>query len=356
MIELRVAIADDSAIYRTIVQRCLAEIPGVKVVGTAADGALALELIEKEDPDLLLLDMSMPVMDGPATLAEMLRRKSRTKVILVSGVDPKVASRALDAVQHGAFEFVVKPRVRRGEDGVKALREPLKKALAAFRASLGRRAAPASLRAIKPTRGTERKPGSFDVVLIGISTGGPAALAELVPSISTGFPLPILVVQHMPAGFTGHLVQSLSRRAKIKVREGQNGGPVLPGQLVIAPGGMHMVVKGSRTRATLALDEGPMVNNCRPAVDRLFESAAGLWGRSALSVVMTGMGTDGLKGVRAVRGAGGYCLCQDEPSCAVYGMPKAVVDDGQADEILNLEGLAERIQRLAGKGNARWAS
>ncbi|MCA9002909.1 MAG: chemotaxis protein CheB, partial [Planctomycetes bacterium] len=185
--------------------------------------------------------------------------------------------------------------------------------------------------------------------VLGISTGGPAALSKVIPKLSARFPIPILVVQHMPAGFTKHLADTLNNNSKIQVVEGVHGMKVKPGQVVIAPGGHHMSISGSRIAPQVTLDEGPMVNGARPAVDRLFESAAKMYSHRTLGVIMTGMGTDGLQGCRTIKGAGGFCVSQDQASSVVYGMPKAVAEAGLSDEVVSLADMDNRLQMLASR-------
>ncbi len=358
---LRILIADDSAVYRGIIKRCLREVRDIEVVGMAGDGGETLRQVEALDPDLLLLDVNMPVMNGPEVLAELRKRGREVGAIVISGMDDGTLTSALEAVSRHAFEVIAKPQMR-SDSGADALAVPLREAIEAYRVSLGGTyVASAPLRAAatptpSPRPARRATAGAFDLVVIGISTGGPAALGQLVPALSAGFPLPILIVQHMPAGFTGHLTQVLSRTAKLPIHEAREGDEVAPGRILMAPGDQHMTLCGGRMSTRVTLDQGPLVNNCRPAADRLFQSAAEVFGARTLGVVMTGMGQDGLEGARAIRRAGGSILCQDQTSCAVYGMPRAVIEAGEADEVLPLEKLADRIQMLAGKGGARWAS
>ncbi len=360
MKKLSVLVVDDSAIYRKIVGRGVEAMPGVEIVGYAEDGLDAIQKEQQLRPDLLLLDIEMPRMDGLQTIKELKRKRSKAGVIVVSSVDVRACSKTLSAIQQGAFELVAKPGVCADGNARDILSRDIGKAIEAFRFSKKPRAqaAPPVPRS-KPMAPTKAVPAgagvsvnrndqeSYEILVIGISTGGPAALSKVIPKLAAKFPIPIVIVQHMPAGFTKHLAETLNGTSSITVVEGEKGMTIRAGQVVIAPGGYHLSLVGSRVAPKIELDEGPMVNGARPAVDRLFESAAKMFGPRALCAVMTGMGTDGMKGAQAIRNAGGYCITQDQASCIVYGMPKAVADAGLADEVVTLLEMEKRMQMLA---------
>lgn len=360
MKKLSVLVVDDSAIYRKIVGRGVEAMPGVDLVGYAEDGMDALKKVHELRPDLVLMDIEMPRMDGLQTITELKRKGSKVGVIVVSSVDVRACSKTLSAVQSGAFELVAKPGVCADGNAREILTRDIGKAIEAFRFSKNPRVqAPPPMPRRKPlvpaqagTAGAggpakRNGIGPYEILVIGISTGGPAALAKVIPKLAARFPIPIVIVQHMPAGFTKHLAETLNGSSKITVVEGEKGMTVKAGQVVIAPGGYHLSLVGSRVAPQVQLDEGPMVNGARPAVDRLFESAAKMFGPRTLCAVMTGMGADGMEGARIIRNAGGYCITQDQASCIVYGMPKSVADAGLADEVVTLLDMEKRMQMLA---------
>lgn len=342
---LKVLVVDDSAIYRSLVQGCLREIEGVDCVGAAHDGRDAIAKAAELAPDVVLLDVEMPVMNGLQAIPKLRELDPAPGIIMVSSLTTQGADITMEALQSGAFDFVPKPQVKAGEDGFGALRDPLERALAAFCES---KSSTRGASAHQP----EAKPGKLpvvDAVVLGVSTGGPSALSELVPAFPAEFPVPILVVQHMPARFTASLADSLDRKSKLRVREASAGEQLEPGMLLIAPGGQHMHVGGRNAEPHVRFSDGEPVNSFRPSVDVLFDSAAEVYGENLLALILTGMGSDGLEGVRKIRNQGGYCLAQDRASCAVYGMPRSVAEAGQADEVLSLDAMASRIMEIVQK-------
>jgi len=343
--QLKILIVDDSAIYRSLVQGCLREMPDVKCVGTAVDGKDAIAKAGELRPDVILLDVEMPVMNGVEAMPKLRSLLPQAGIIMVSSLTTNGANITMDALQAGAFDFVTKPQVKAGEDGFAALREPLSVVIEAFREGRAQRARPA--KAMPKTGAGRGKAPSIDVVAIGSSTGGPSALAELIPELPADLRVPVLIVQHMPARFTASLATSLDRRSKLRVREAEEGRPLRAGEVLVAPGGKHLEVVMQDSEPFVRLTSGKAVNSFRPSVDVLFKSLATAVSGRSLCLVMTGMGSDGLEGVKAVRQRGGWCIAQDQASCAVYGMPRSVVESGEADEVVALDALAARIQEIA---------
>ena len=342
--QLKVLVVDDSAIYRSLVQGCLRDMPELRCVGTAHDGRDAIAKTKELRPDLILLDVEMPVMGGLEAIPELRKLVPDAGIIMVSSLTTDGANVTMESLQAGAFDFVTKPQVKAGEDGFAALREPLTAVIAAFREGRLQRARPARLLPRPKGRG---KAPAIDVIAIGVSTGGPSALAELVPKLPPDLRVPVLIVQHMPARFTASLATSLDRRSKLRVFEAEEGRPIRAGEVLVAPGGKHLTVAVSDSEPFVRLTNTKPVSSFRPSVDVLFSSLAeSLPGRS-LCLVMTGMGADGLEGVKAVRARGGWCIAQDQASCAVYGMPRSVIEAGQADEVVGLDELAARIVEIA---------
>jgi two-component system chemotaxis response regulator CheB len=362
---IRVLVVDDSVVIRRLVTGVLEGDPCIEVVGTAVDGAAALRALDRLKPDLVTLDVEMPVMDGLATLREMRKVAPRLPVIMFSTLTERGASTTLDALSHGASDYVTKPsNVGSMEAGMAAVRDQLVPKIKALvprpgmtEPHLGHATrgagAQASLGPLVhlppagdlPEAGLER----VDLVAIGVSTGGPNALENTIPRLPATFPVPIVIVQHMPPMFTGLLAERLDARSPLQVLEGTDGLDLVPGRVVIAPGGLHMEVTRPRP-GTLAvtLNERPPENSCRPSVDVLFRSVASTLGPRSLGLVMTGMGRDGFDGARHLRQIGAAVLAQDEATSVVWGMPGYVTRGGLADDVLPLDQIPAELQRRVG--------
>ncbi len=377
----RILIVDDSAVMRSLLRSVVCSDAGLEVAGTAADGALALSSIAILRPDLILLDVEMPVMDGLVTLRELRRQGHKMPVIMCSSLTQRGAKVTLEALAGGASDYVAKPAGQASrEAATRALgQELVPKIHALTNQAEGQAEGQAQGQYRGPSQG--RLPGlgqpvfpgaarlplilpmgprpaaqaisSIPVVLaIGVSTGGPAALDILLPALRGNFPLPVLIVQHMPELFTRLFAERLDGRCKLRVREAAEGDQVRAGTIYIARGNWHMEVQAASlagSPATLHLNQGPLENHCRPAVDALFRSVAKVYGSGVLAVVLTGMGSDGLMGCRMIRDHGGAVLVQDQASSTVWGMPGAVSNAGLAHKVLALNDLAPEILRLAGR-------
>lgn len=354
----RILIVDDSAVMRSLLRSVVSSDPLLEVAGTAADGASALSSISGLRPDLMLLDVEMPVMDGLVTLKKMRSLGHRMPVIMCSSLTQRGARVTIEALAGGASDYVAKPTGQASrEAATRALTQELLPKIHALTAALqapapggilgGAPPAPAAI----PIR--QAAPTSAPAVLaIGVSTGGPAALDEVLPSLPKYFPLPVLVVQHMPELFTKLLAERLNGRCQLAVREASEGAQVVPGTVSIARGNWHMeVLAGASTGIppTLHLSQGPLENHCRPAVDVMFRSAAAVYGSGVLAVVLTGMGSDGLAGCRVLRGLGATVLAQDQATSAVWGMPGAVTNAGLAHRVLPLRGVVPEILRIVSR-------
>ena len=371
---LRVLIVDDTILYRRILGEVVESLDGVELAGTAPHGRLALAKLAQAPVDLVLLDVEMPEMDGLEALREIRKRYPDTQVVMVSGAHLSAAEVTVQCLEQGALDFLRKPEGNDPELSRNELREKLRPLV---RHILTRRnlhlgtvtpprveapppaARPVPAPPVPPPPRTSFRPAPvperIDIVGIGVSTGGPNALNEVIPKIPGDFPLPILLVQHMPPHFTASLAEHLDLRSPLHVREAKDGEPILPGHIYIAPGGRHMVVRRKTLAAEgesepiIGLNENPPEQSCRPSVDVLFRSIASQYDGHMLAVVMTGMGADGCEGVRAMKRKGCLCLTQSEASCVIYGMPLAVDEAGLSDEQVPLERLAERIDRIARK-------
>ena len=364
--KLRVLIVDDTVVYRRILSDVIESFDDTELLGTAPHGRLALAKLEHEPADLVLLDVEMPEMSGLETLRHLRRLYPDTGVIMISGTNSAAAKYTMEALALGALEFVRKPEGSDAEASRAELRDLLRPLLRHVRTRKNLRgigqnpparpqagAAPAPAApapAPPPSPRVAPRPARFDVVGIGVSTGGPNALAEVIPLLPADLAVPVLLVQHMPPMFTASLAEHLAKRSAIKVSEAQEGEPVLPGHVYIAPGGKHMVVRRGGEAATapfiIGLNENPPENSCRPSVDVLFRSLAAQFEGNLLAVIMTGMGSDGCEGVRAMKRRGCHCLSQSEDTCVVYGMPMAVDEAGLSDEKVPLPRLAARITQL----------
>ena len=346
---IRVMVVDDAVVIRKILTDALAADPEIEVVGTAANGKIALGKLDALQPDLVTLDVEMPEMDGLTTLREIRKVRPKLPVIMFSTLTSRGGAATLDALAAGASDYVCKPaNVGSVTTAIARIREeliPKIKALCNRTAPGPRVAAAPPPPFAMPTAG--RRP--IEAVLIGISTGGPNALAEVLPALPADLPVPVLIVQHMPPVFTKLLAERLAAKCPLPVVEATAGEQVLPGRVYIAPGDFHMVVERSPAVATagprrqVGLNQAPPENSCRPAVDVLFRSAAAVYGPGALAVVLTGMGSDGLHGCEAIRRAGGAVLAQDEATSTVWGMPGFVARAGLAEQLVPLGQVAAAI-------------
>jgi two-component system, chemotaxis family, protein-glutamate methylesterase/glutaminase len=391
----RILIVDDSAVMRSLLRSVVISDQRLEVAGTASDGASALRTMDSLRPDLILLDVEMPVMDGLSTLKQMKSRGMRVPVIMCSSLTQRGAKVTIEALASGAADYVAKPSGQASrEAAVKALAQDLIPKILALTAASTSNAIPSdsALTAStvfpvgfnSPAYGT---PGIFTplaqsqpqpqshsqqqpmligvapaVLLIGVSTGGPAALDVLLPALPASFPLPVLVVQHMPELFTKMLAERLDSRCPLRVFEAVSGQPIRPGAIYIAKGNWHMeiasterysIASPSSTASSavpiLRLTQDAPENHCRPAVDVLFRTGVAVYGSRVLGVVLTGMGSDGLAGCRLIREHNGAVLAQDQPTSAVWGMPGAVANAGLAHHILPLNAIVPEILRLVSR-------
>lgn len=372
MAKIRVLVVDDAVVIRRLVTDVLNGDPEVEVVGAAANGRIALQKISQVNPDLVTLDVEMPEMNGLETIVEIRKVWPTLPVIMFSTLTERGAGTTLEALALGATDYVTKPanvgsvsvaqqRVR--DDlipKVKALcARVLQPKVAPVRPATNVATAPSgAIRATSTTASVGRSATTMpaagqrrvDVLAIGVSTGGPNALAELLSSFPADFPLPIVVTQHMPPLFTRLLAERLSTISKIPFKEGFENALVTPGTGWIAPGDFHMTLERRGTEIRIRLNQLPQENSCRPAVDVMFRSVVEVFGAGTLGVILTGMGKDGLRGAEVVKAAGGSMLAQDEATSVVWGMPGFVANSGLADAILPLKEVAPEIFRRVNAG------
>lgn len=364
---LKVLVVDDTVTYRRILTDVVNSIPGAEVLGTASTGKIALARMRQDLPDMVLLDLVMPDMDGLEILTRIREEFPDVGVVMISGSTGAQAADTVRALELGALDFISKPEDRDPGKNFDELKKNLRPLLTLFVTRQPVKGIIPRVRQENKKEETERNadplwvsPGANraihpeSLLLIGVSTGGPNALNEVIPKLPASFGLPILIVQHMPASFTASLAEHLTRKSSIEVKEAREGDLLMPGNAYIAPGGRHMVVRckprdnSGRSRIVIGLDDGPPVNSCRPSVDVLFNSVAECNIQRTLAVIMTGMGEDGMAGVQALKEKGCYCLAQSEESCVVYGMPPAVIEAGLVDEIVPLERIVYRICKIVG--------
>jgi two-component system chemotaxis response regulator CheB len=335
---IRVLVVDDSSFMRNALKRSIEQDARFKVIDTATNGREGVDKAIALKPDVVTLDVEMPVMNGLEALKEIVA-KTNIPVLMVSAVTEAGAKTTIDALTLGAVDFIPKSK------GAEHIHEKL---LAAMNAGLarkimaGRRAAPPPLPVRRPVRLTARVPAKL--VVIGSSTGGPQALQEVIRSLPANFPVPIVIAQHMPPQFTLALAKRLNDLSAVRVTEAEDGMPLVPGTVYIGPGGKHLRV----TNTTIKVDPEKGESLYKPSVDVLAESAFTAFGKQFLGVMLTGMGNDGAKEFTRLHKAGGYTLVQDQASCVVYGMPRAVADAGAADEVLPLEQIGPRIRSSFG--------
>ena len=351
MRKIRVLVVDDSTVIRRLLSDSLASDSDLEVAGTAANGKIALAKIPQVNPDVITLDMEMPEMDGIATLVEIRKLYPKLPVIMFSTLTQRGAEATLDALSKGANDYVTKPaNVGSVTAAMQNVRNELVPKIKAFcswfsKSPVGTPVRPAFRPQVAGPRKWEPRSNRIDVVAIGSSTGGPNALQVVLSRIPVDFPVPIVIVQHMPPIFTKHLANRLDQLCPLRVVEAQRGEQVCPGGVWIAPGDFHMLLRRDGTDVRIDLNQGTPENSCRPAVDVLFRSATEVFGGNMLSVVLTGMGQDGARSCETVRSLGGRIIAQDEATSVVWGMPGAVSQAGLADHILPLEKIADEIVR-----------
>ena len=353
MPRIRVLVVDDAVVMRRMISEVLSADPELEVVGTAANGKIALQKISQVNPDVITLDVEMPEMDGLQTVRELRKTYPKLPVLMFSTVTMKGAGATLDALAAGATDYITKPaNVGNVTEGLARLKAELipkiklhcRHILPQSAAVLPLPSRVAGVAGIKlaPPMGAGVPP---DVFVIGCSTGGPNALADLFSKITAPLSVPGLIVQHMPPLFTKMLAERLGKNSPNRFFEGEEGQLVEPGSVYIAPGGRHMEVVRDGARVRIHLQDNPAENSCRPAVDVLFRSIAAVYGSATLALIMTGMGQDGLRGCELIRERGGRILTQDEATSVVWGMPGYIAHAGLADKVLPLPEIAAEVLR-----------
>jgi len=334
----RVLVIDDSAYVRKVVSQMLSRSPSIQVVGIARDGVEALDLVEELRPDVVTCDLVMPILDGVGFVREQMNRRPIPIVILsVANESGELVLSALDA---GAVDFVQKPTALATDRLLEIADELIEKVMAAAAAHARRTSEGAS----QPRSSLlARNRGAFDVVVIGISTGGPQALKRMIPRLPADLSIPVAVVLHMPVGYTQLYAERLDEASALRVTEAADNEPFVAGSVYIAPAGRHLTLERNGSGIRTKLDVRPLDTLYRPSVDVLFQSAATVFGARVLGIVMTGMGSDGREGAAWIKAKGGTVFTEAEASCVVYGMPRSVVDAGLSDGSFELPQLADVI-------------
>ena len=346
--KIRIVIVEDSAFMRKIISDILMADPEIEIVGMARNGNEATEVIRSISPDVVTLDIEMPGKSGIEVLKDIMAFK-RIPVVMVSSLAKDGAEVTLQALDLGAVDFVTKPSGNISLDMGKVADELRSKVKAASKASVRGKGTTKKVSSIwervtaQPMHHQTRcKP---ELIVIASSTGGPMALQQVIPELPGNLSLPVLIVQHMPPGFTTSLAQRLNERSKLKVTEACDEMPVRRGSVIIAPGGYHMIVERRVTELVCRLTETPPVRSVRPSADVLFSSVSEVVGGNVIVLVLTGMGKDGLDGSRLLREKGAYVIAESRETSVIYGMPGAVIDAGLADEVLPLYSIAEGVTR-----------
>ena len=371
MSRIRVLVADDSAFMRKIVTDILNSSPDLEVIAKAKNGQDAIEKVTRLKPDVITMDLEMPVLDGLSALGYIMS-ECPTPVIMLSGAESKQADVTITAFQYGAVDFILKPSGNISLDMAKIREELIKKVKAASNveakklifieeqntkekhakrvklAGETRENIHAEEHIIKEK--IENSHRGRKIVIIGTSTGGPRALQQVIPLLPSNLNAPVLVVQHMPAGFTKSLADRLNGQSRIRVREAEDGDIVEHGTVFVAPGDYHMIVKQEKMngviREVIGLTKNERVQGVRPSVDVLLNSVASIYGQNSVGVILTGMGSDGSEGIKKLKLAGGKVIAEDESTCVVYGMPRSIIEQNLADYILPIDKIAEGIVQI----------
>lgn len=354
---IKVLIVDDMVVARRMIAEALTD-PALEVVGSAPNGAIALAKIPQLNPDIVVLDIEMPEMDGLATLAEIRKKWPRLPVIMFSSLTKRGAVVTLEALTLGANDYVTKPdQVGSPQLALQHIRDGLIPKIKIFCQDLVQRGALSPLKEEKErlvpkgqfVKKIKELPGQVDIVAIGVSTGGPTALAGIFSKLPANFPVPIVMVQHMPPIFTKILAEHLSSKSAILVEEGAYGVRLQPGKAWLAPGEYHMVVRQVTDGVAIGINQDAPNCSCRPSVNVLFESVANVYGERTLAVILTGMGEDGLEGCKLIHKTGGRILAQDQETSVVWGMPGVVAKANIADAILPLDEIPNAIVEIVNK-------
>lgn len=343
--KIRVVVADDSALMRKKISEILQSDPDIEVVAVVRDGREAVEAVHSLKPDVVTLDIEMPVLDGFHALGYIMSEIPTPCIIISAFVQPD-AQETIRALEFGAVDFVLKPSGVISTDIGKLAEEIIAKVKLASKVEVSKLKVIWAEKAQEPAKLLKKPVGISKAFAIASSTGGTQALATILPSLRGDFPGTVLVVQHMPAGFTQGLAERLNWQSKIRVVEAQDMMPIKPAQVIIAKGGLHMEVAGTIDKPYITLNDKPVKLGVKPNANIMMESMAKVFQDKSVGVVLTGMGSDGTEGARAIKAVGGYVIAEDQSSCVIYGMPKVVKEAGLVDRIAPLHLVAQEMEKL----------
>lgn len=355
---LRTLVVDDSIIYRKSIRDALAGIRGVNVIDVAKDGEMAIEKIVRMRPDLVTLDIEMPGMNGLEVLQAIRQRGLSTNAIMVSGMNQRGAEVTTQALTLGALDFIVKPDGPDLAENLQTLRQALAQRIAMIQhrdlkqptttpVPVVASSTPSMSSFAVPPRSRTSDAVGVDLILVGISTGGPKALSQWLPEMPADFPIPIVIVQHMPPIFTASMASHLNSSCRLSVSEAADGSSVAAGSVLVAPGGRQTAFHERHGQWTTRVNDDPALNSCRPSVDYLLRSVPASVAARTLTLIMTGMGDDGTDGCRGMKQHGGRVWAQSQSTCTVFGMPRQIIEHGLADQVFELEELSSRLVRVA---------
>ncbi len=348
MPRIRVLVVDDSAFMRKIITEILKASPDIEIIGKAKNGQEAIEKITKLKPDVVTMDIEMPGLDGLQALGYIMS-ECPTPVIMLSGAESKQADVTMTAFQYGAVDFILKPSGNISLDMEKVKDELIRKVKASSRVEVHKLGF-IEEKDIKEKKEPARNIRFHKIIVIGSSTGGPRALQQVIPLLPSNLTAPVLVVQHMPSGFTKSLAERLNSQSMLRVKEAADGDILQPGTVYIAPGDFHMIVKqqqiDSELKEVIGLTKSERVQGVRPSVDVLLNSVAPIFGKDSIGVILTGMGMDGSDGIRKLKLAGGRVIAEDESTCVVYGMPRSIIEQNLSDYVLPINKIAEGISQI----------
>ncbi len=347
---IKVLVVDDTAIYRKIVSDVLSDMPNVEVVGVAANGQIAMEKIEQVKPDIITLDVEMPVMNGLDVLEALKEKNSPVMAIMLSAFTTEGANSTMAALELGAVDFIVKPAGHSVEENIEKLYKDLVPKIEALANRVkDKQSSDSSLTNVAAQHKYETT-GIPEVVAIGISTGGPQALTKMLPNLTCDLNVPVLIVQHMPPVFTKSLADDLNKKCELTVHEAEDGQVLEPNHVYIAPGGKQMKIKDELHQVKIVITDDPPENSCSPSVDYLFRSISQVYKANALGVIMTGMGNDGSLGCRLLKRQGCPIIAQDKETCVVFGMPREPIENGLVDIVTSLDNIALEIKKQICRG------
>jgi two-component system, chemotaxis family, protein-glutamate methylesterase/glutaminase len=354
--KIQTLIVDDTVTYRKILSDAVGGFPELDIAGTAPSGAIALKKMAQAPVHLVFLDVFMPDMDGLQTLERIRKEFPAVFVVMISGISTKSAESTIHALEMGAVDFIRKPDGANAEENFAQLKSDIRAVLRLVQLKIATQGilpalpAPAVPAAKEPLRTRAHIPASFGIIAIGVSTGGPEALNKIIPQLPGDIGVPLVLVQHMPPVFTKSLAESLAKKSRLRVVEAEEGMPLEANTVYIAPGGRHLVVRVADNKPVAGINDEPPENSCRPSVDVLFRSVANIYGdKGVLALILTGMGSDGLNGVRSLKRKGCFCMTQSAGTCVVYGMPRAIDEAGLTDKSVPLEEIAGEIVNVIKK-------